>query len=265
MTTLPSLFISHGSPMLAIQDSPARRFLMELGKSLPRPTAVVVFSAHWETIGDPAVSFAARPETIHDFGGFPAALFNIRYPAPGEPDVAARVAALLEQTGHSVRRSQYRGLDHGAWVPLRLMYPDADIPVLQVSILRGGTPAAHESLGRALSGLREEGVLVIGSGSLTHNLYEFRGQGMDAPVQPWVGEFGAWMHDRLHGRLHEERRQALLDYRRNAPHAERNHPADDHLLPLFAAMGAAGADARGERLHSSYEYGVLAMDVYAFA
>lgn len=260
MKTLPALFISHGSPMLAIQDSPARRFLAELGKSLPRPRAIVVFSAHWESLGGPAVGFAEQPETIHDFGGFPAALFEIQYPAPGAPEVAAQVAGLLERAGHAVKRSPARGLDHGAWVPLRLMYPDADIPVLQVSVLRGGTPAEHESLGRALSGLREEGVLVIGSGSLTHNLYEFRGQGIDAPVQAWVSEFAAWMHDRLR----DGQREALLDYRRKAPHAERNHPTDEHLLPLFAAMGAAGGSASAERLHASYEYGVLAMDVYAF-
>lgn len=265
MTTLQALFISHGSPMLAIQDSPARRFLLELGKSLPRPKAIVVFSAHWESVGGPAVSFAERPETIHDFGGFPAALFEIDYPARGEPELAARLAALLGKAGFAVKRSPARGLDHGAWVPLRLMYPEADVPVLQVSILRGGTPAEHERLGRALSALREEGVLVIGSGSLTHNLYEFRGQGIDAPVQDWASDFAAWMHERLDGPLDEDRRAALLDYRRRAPHAERNHPTDEHLLPLFAAMGAAGTGARGERLHGSYEYGVLAMDVYAFA
>ncbi|WP_194726577.1 dioxygenase family protein [Noviherbaspirillum malthae] len=261
MTTLPALFISHGSPMLAIQDSPARGFLLGLGKSLPRPKAIVVFSAHWESLGGPAVSFAERPETIHDFGGFPPALFEMQYPASGSPELAGRIAALLEEAGLAVKRSPTRGLDHGAWVPLRLMYPDADIPVLQVSVLRGGTPAEHERLGLALSGLRDEGVLVIGSGSLTHNLYEFRGQGMDAPVQPWASEFADWMHDQLqHGR-----REALLDYRRQAPHAERNHPTDEHLLPLFAAMGAGGGKVKGERLHSSYEYGVLAMDVYAFA
>lgn len=264
MTSLPALFISHGSPMLAIQDSPARRFLLGLGKSLLRPEAIVVFSAHWEALGGPAVSFAERPETIHDFGGFPAALFEIDYPAPGAPQLAGKLAGLLEQAGHAVKRSPARGLDHGAWVPLRLMYPEADIPVLQVSILRGGTPAEHERLGSALSELRRDGVLVIGSGSLTHNLHEFRGQGIDAPVQAWAGEFAAWMHERLNGQMNEERRAALLDYRSRAPHAARNHPTDEHLLPMFAALGAAGTEARGERLHGSVEYGVLAMDVYAF-
>jgi 4,5-DOPA dioxygenase extradiol len=159
-----------------------------------------------------------------------------------------------------------RGLDHGAWVPLRLMYPDADIPVAQVSLQRGGSPADHERMGRALAGLRDEGVLIVGSGSLTHNLYEFRGGAVDAPVPSWVSEFSDWMHDKLQNGQPGQ----LLDYRSAAPHAVHNHPSDEHLLPLFVAMGAAHDDASGrpikaERLHSSYEYSVLAMDAYAFS
>lgn len=260
MRTLPALFISHGSPMLAIEDSPARRFLLELGKTLPRPKAIVVASAHWETSGGPAVSLAQQPETIHDFGGFPPALFAIQYPAPGAPSVAERVAALLQQSGQAVSRSPDRGLDHGAWVPLRLMYPQADIPVTQLSILRGGSPAAHLALGEALRALRHEEVLVIGSGSLTHNLSEFRGQGIAAPVPGWVSEFGDWMQ----AMLAQNQQAALLDYRRQAPHAARNHPTEEHLLPLYVAMGA-GDSAAAQRLHASYEYGVLAMDVYRFS
>jgi 4,5-DOPA dioxygenase extradiol len=247
--------------MLAVQDSPARQFLQQLGKSLPRPKAIIVASAHWESYGAPAVSLAAHPETIHDFGGFPAELFAITYPAPGAPAVAERAAALLEAAGYAVKRSPDRGLDHGAWVPLRLMYPDADIPVMQISVLRGTTPAEHEKLGRALAALRDEGILIIGSGSLTHNLYEFRGQGIDAPVPSWVSDFGAWMKTMLQ----DNQREALRDYRRQAPFAERNHPTEEHLLPLFVAMGAAGDAAKAERIHASYEYGVLAMDVYAFS
>lgn len=246
--------------MLAIEDSPAHRFLPELGKSLPRPKAILVASAHWESSGAPAVSLATRPETIHDFGGFPAELFAIRYSAPGAPDVAERAVKLLEQAGYTVNRSATRGLDHGAWVPLRLMYPDADIPVAQISLLRGTTSAGHEKIGKALSDLRREGVLVIGSGSLTHNLYEFRGQGINAEVPAWVSDFGNWMKMMLH----DNQREALLDYRRRAPFAARNHPTEEHLSPLFVAMGAAGDSAQAKRLHASYEYGVLAMDVYAF-
>ncbi|SMP80015.1 dioxygenase family protein [Noviherbaspirillum suwonense] len=261
MEPLPVLFISHGSPMLAISDSPARRFLESLGRSLPRPTSILVISAHWESDGAPAVSLAQQPATIHDFRGFPPELFAIDYPAPGAPELAGHAAQLLEQAGYAVKRSADRGLDHGAWVPLRLMYLQADIPVAQLSLVRGAGPAEHERLGSALSALRQEGVLVVGSGSLTHNLNEFRGQGVDAPVPSWVSDFSDWMH----ARLQAQQRDALLDYRRAAPDGERNHPTEEHLLPLFVAMGAAGAAARAERIHASYEYGVLAMDVYAFA
>lgn len=247
--------------MLAITESPAHRFLLELGKTLPRPKAILVASAHWESMGGPAVSFAQRPATIHDFGGFPDALFAIQYPAPGSPEVAARAVQLLEHAGFAVKTSPDRGLDHGAWVPLRLMYPDAEIPVLQVSVLRGGTPATHEQMGQSLAALREEGVLIVGSGSLTHNLYEFRGQAIDAAVPNWVSEFSAWMM----AMLRDNQRDALLDYRSQAPSAKRNHPTEEHLMPLFVAMGAAGQKAKAERLHSSYEHGVLAMDVYAFS
>jgi len=260
MARLPALFISHGSPMLAIQESPAHRFLRELGRSLPRPKAVLVASAHWETAGAPLVSQAAHPETIHDFGGFPRALFEIRYPAPGAPDAAGRAVQLLRQAGLAAGASDTRGLDHGAWVPLRLMYPQADIPVAQVSLLRGAGPAGHLQIGRALSALRDEGVLLIGSGSLTHNLYEFRGQDIDAPVPAWVSDFDTWMKESLE----QNDVAALSDYRRRAPHAERNHPTEEHLAPLFVALGAAGERSQVRRLHGSYEYGVLAMDAYAF-
>ncbi|NML62629.1 dioxygenase [Massilia sp. RP-1-19] len=260
MSTLPTLFVSHGAPTLAIVDSPANRFLRELGRTLPRPKAILVASAHWESRGGPAVSLATKPETIHDFGGFPAALFAIQYPAPGAPEVAARAASLLTQAGLAVAQSPTRGLDHGAWVPLHLMYPDADIPVAQISIVRGGSPAEHERIGRALASLREQGVLIIGSGSLTHNLYEFRGQPIDVPAPDWVSGFGDWMK----ARLDDNDLQALREYRTRAPHAERNHPTDEHLMPLYVAMGAAGDNARAARLHASYEYGILAMDAYAF-
>lgn len=260
MTPLPTLFISHGSPMLAIQGSPARRFLQGLGKTLPKPQAIVVVSAHWESSAGPAVSLADKLETIHDFGGFPPALFAIQYPASGSPQIARKVAQHLEHAGYPVKVSLQRGLDHGAWVPLMLMYPDADIPVFQVSVLRDAGAAEHERLGQALALLRNDGILVIGSGSLTHNLYEFRGQELDSPVPSWVSDFGDWMKNALQ----RGQRDALLDYRRQAPQAERNHPTEEHLMPLFVAMGAAGSDATATQLHSSYEYGILAMDVYSF-
>ncbi|RZI43314.1 dioxygenase [Herbaspirillum sp. HC18] len=261
MTRLPTLFVSHGSPMLALEESPASLFLRQLGGTLPRPRAILVASAHWESRGGPAVSLAKQPETIHDFGGFPPALYELQYPAPGAPELAEKAAGLLEQAGFSVGRSAGRGLDHGAWVPLQLMYPKADIPVTQVTVMRGASPAEHERLGKALASLRDEGVLVIGSGSLTHNLYELGGNDIDAPVPSWVSEFGTWMMTSLQG----NHRDALLDYRAQAPHAARNHPTEEHLLPLFVAMGAAGEGAQAERIHASHEYGVLAMDVYSFS
>lgn len=260
MSPLPTIFVSHGSPMLALQDSPARRFLQGLGLSLPRPRAIVVVSAHWETSGAPAVSLAAQPATIHDFGGFPQPLYDIRYQPPGAPAVAERAAALFEAADVPVERSAQRGLDHGAWVPLSLMYPQADLPVMQISLVRGAGPALHHSLGLALAQLRHEGVLVIGSGSMTHNLHEFRGQPVDAPAPHWVSEFESWMRDRLEN----NDSAALLDYRNRAPSAAQNHPSEEHLLPLFVALGAAGAAAKAQLLHSSVEHAVLAMDAYAF-
>ncbi len=260
MTPLPTIFVSHGSPMLALQDSPARRFLQGLGVSLPRPKAIVVVSAHWETAGRSAVSLASQPETIYDFGGFPQALYDISYPAPGAPELAEHVASLFDAAGIPVERNAQRGLDHGAWVPLSLMYPDADLPVMQISLVHGADPATHQKLGRALAQLRHEGVLIIGSGSLTHNLFEFRGQSVDAIAPLWVTEFESWMKERLEASDSE----ALLDYRNRAPSARKNHPSEEHLLPLFVAMGAAGTEAQARLLHSSFEHGVLAMDAYAF-
>ena len=220
----------------------------------------MMVSAHWESSGGPVVGMATDLATIHDFGGFPPELFAIQYPAHGAPQVAEKVRKLLGAAGYAVQVSQQRGLDHGAWVPLMLMYPKADVPVFQVSILRGASAVEHERLGAALRALRNENVLVIGSGSLTHNLYEFRGQELDAPAPAWVSDFGNWMKVALQ----ENRRDALLDYRHQAPAAERNHPTEEHLMPLFVAMGAAGSEVKATQLHSSYEYGILAMDVYQF-
>ncbi len=268
---LPSLSLSHGSPMTAIQDSPARRFLAGLADHLPRPDAILIASAHWET-AEPAVASAARPETVHDFWGFPAPLYDIRYPAPGAPALADRVAALLVSAGlgRGDLRDPKQGLDHGAWVPLSLAFPAADIPVAQISIQHPKGPRHHLALGQALAPLREEGVLVIGSGSLTHNLRAFFGQPLDSPVEPWVSAFADWVADRLAaGDL-----AALLNYRAMAPHAVQNHPRDEHLLPLFVALGCgshADSDAdfggltiTARRLHASYDHGILAMDAYRF-
>jgi 4,5-DOPA dioxygenase extradiol len=257
--TMPSLFLSHGAPTLPLTDTPARAFLQQLGAEIARPAAILVISAHWET-AVPAVSAVERNETIHDFGGFPRALYEMRYPAPGSPSVAARVADLLRAGGLDCRIDRSRGLDHGAWVPLRLMYPHADIPVLQLSLQPHLGPGHHLAIGRALAPLRQEGVLIIGSGSFTHDLSEFRGHGPNDPAPDWVNGFAEWFH----AALIDNATDALLDYRRRAPFAAKNHPTEEHLLPLFAALGAAGENAKAERLHASATYSVLRMDVYAF-
>jgi 4,5-DOPA dioxygenase extradiol len=256
---LPALFISHGSPMLALTDVPARDFLAGLGAQLPRPRAVLVASAHWET-ARPEVNAVAVNETIHDFYGFSQALFAMRYPAPGSPALAERVAGLLAEAGFACGIDTARGLDHGAWVPLSLIYPAHDIPVLQVSVQTRLGSEHHWRLGRALAALAAEDVLVIGSGSFTHDLRRCRGQAADAPEAPDVTEFAAWFDAALtQGRIAD-----LLAYRRLAPHAAQEHPTEEHLLPIFVAMGAGGAGARAKRLHASANYGILRMDAYAF-
>jgi 4,5-DOPA dioxygenase extradiol len=256
---LPSLFLSHGAPTLLLDDSPARHFLAELAAGMPRPSAIVVASAHWEA-PEARVTAAARPATIHDFGGFPAELYRHRYPAPGEPRLAAEIVAALTAAGIPSALEPERGLDHGAWVPLALIYPAADIPVLQVAIDPAAGPAWHVRLGRALRPFRGRGVLVIGSGSLTHNLGELRWAAGDEDPPRWVSEFTDWMAEAVAAGRTEE----LLDYRRRAPHAARNHPTDEHLLPLFVALGAGSDGGACRRLHASHSFGVLAMDAYAF-
>jgi 4,5-DOPA dioxygenase extradiol len=254
---LPSLFISHGSPMLAITPAPARDFLTGFGSLFPRPKAILVASAHWET-ARPAVNAVARNDTIHDFGGFPRPLYALSYPAPGDPALAERVSDLLCAAGLASEIDHARGLDHGAWIPLLLAYPGADIPVLQVSVQSHLGPAHHLQLGQALAPLRAEGVLVIGSGSFTHDLRRFRGQPIDAPEAPDVTEFSDWMDSALT----EGRTCDLLTYRNKAPHAADEHPTEEHLLPLFVALGAGGGKA--QRIHQSTNYGVLRMDAYSF-
>jgi len=259
--TLPSLFVSHGAPTLPLTDAPARHFLVELGRNLPRPKAILVVSAHWET-AQPQGNAVVSNETIHDFSGFPRALYEMRYPAPGDPELAGHIAQLLQDFGLDCATDRNRGLDHGAWVPLLLMYPEANIPVLQLSVQPELGPEHHLAVGRALQQLRSEGVLVIGSGSFTHNLAELRlrASGLSDPEPAWVDAFAEWVNEALaDGRIDD-----VVDYRRLAPFARNNHPSEEHFLPLFAALGAAGDNIRAERLHSSTTYGVLRMDVFAF-
>jgi 4,5-DOPA dioxygenase extradiol len=259
MSAMPALFLSHGAPTLPLEDSPARHFIAALAAELPQPRAVLAISAHWET-QRPAVSTAERPGTIHDFSGFPEALYRLRYPAPGAPQLAGRVAALLFDRGMQVDIDPERGLDHGAWTPLILMYPQADIPVTQLSIQPHLGTEHHWRIGEALRPLRDEGVLILASGSATHNLREFRANAREGEPAPWALEFGEW----LASTLEQGRTGDLLAYRRHAPEAVRNHPTDEHLLPVFVAAGAGTPGVPAKRIHTSYAYGVIGMDAYRF-
>lgn len=255
MTYAP-IFVSHGAPTLAIEDVPARHFLEALGLSIERPQAILAVSAHWET-DVPAVNAVKVNDTIHDFRGFPDELYRLRYPAPGSPLLAGRVADRIDDLGLEVHIDEQRGLDHGAWVPLMLAWPKADIPAVQLSVQTERGPEYHLELGRALEPLTRDGVQIVGSGSFTHDLSSFR----SATEEPeWVSAFAEWM-DRA---IVEGRVEDLIAYRALAPFAERNHPTEEHLLPLFVALGAAGEGARPERLHSSVSHGVLRMDSYRF-
>lgn len=259
MNTLPSFYISHGSPMTALHPGRVGERLADIAASLPRPRAIVIASAHW-LARHPKVGGAAHPETIHDFYGFPRELFDIQYPAPGAPELAVQVMKLLDQAGLSPQLDFNQGLDHGAWVPLRLLYPDADIPVVPLSIQPHLGPAHQYAMGRALAPLREQGVLVIGSGSITHNLHDFRAGYSDANEAPYVRPFIGWIEQHIKtGDI-----DALLDYRRQAPFAERAHPTDEHLLPLYVALGAAGEHIEGQRIDAGIDLGFLAMDIYRF-
>jgi len=254
---LPSVFISHGSPMHALEPGAAGEVWAALGRRFPRPRAVLIASAHWET-NIPMLSGGEKPETVHDFYNFPQPLYRLRYPAPGAPEVAQRAQALLKDAGFTAGIDGCRGLDHGAWSPLLYMYPKADIPVVQISVQPAFGPRHHVEVGRSLKKLSEEGVLIIGSGHMTHNLRDWsRGSGKP---EPYAREFQQWVKERLEARDVD----ALVDYRSRSPHGARAHPTDEHFLPLFFALGAAAETARAERVYDAIDSGVLAMDAYVF-
>lgn len=261
MSRLPTLYVTHGSPTLIIDDCPARDFLAGLGAQLPRPSAIVCVSPHWEATRA-VVSAVPRPETIHDFMGFPRPLYELRYPVPGAPTLAGRIAGLLHKAGISCIIDPLRGLDHGAWVPLKLMYPEADIPVLQVSVQTPLGPTHHIAMGKALAPLRDEGVLIVGSGSATHNLRDFRGaSAVDDPPKDYVKPFDDWLVKTVEA----GDGAALADYER-APEARRNHPTAEHFLPIFVPFGAALAagEPKGRTLHRSVTFGIIAMTAFAW-
>jgi 4,5-DOPA dioxygenase extradiol len=254
---LPSVFISHGSPMHALEPGPAGEAWKALGERLPKPRAILISSAHWET-SLPMLTGAERPQTIHDFHNFPEPLYRLRYPVPGAPGVAQRAQRLLKEAGIGASIDGTRGLDHGAWAPLLYAYPQADVPVVQISVQPALGPRHHLNLGRALRPLTDEGVLIVGSGHMTHNLRDWaRGRGTP---EPYAREFAEWVK----AKLESSDVDALVEYRTRSPHGARAHPTDEHFLPLFFALGAAPERGRPERIYDAIDAGVLAMDAYVF-
>jgi len=257
MSRLPTLFISHGAPTYALAPGSAGRQLTALGTSLPKPDAVLVVSPHWMT-REARVGAARHPETIHDFGGFPSALYELQYPASGHLTLAARTCQALSAAGWNATLEDQRGLDHGAWVPLRHLYPDADVPAFQVSMPARLDANAAYAFGQALGTLADEGVLVIGSGSLTHNLYEFRSR--DGAEPAYAREFVEWVRHAATTGDHDRLKQTLA----LAPQAQRAHPSAEHFLPLLVAAGAAGERSSVAVLDGGFTHGVLSMESYVF-
>jgi 4,5-DOPA dioxygenase extradiol len=247
---MPTIFLSHGAPIVVMSNTPAAAFLRSLSAHVLAPKAILVVSAHWEA---PRPTLGLGAETIHDFYGFPQPLYELRYPAPVAQDVARRAAALLETAGIAIDAA--RGRDHGVWTPLLLAWPKAEIPVVQLSLVAGAPPSRHYEIGRALAPLRDEGVLIIGSGSATHNL---RARPTPHPAD-WATQFIGWLDTAL--ATNDD--TALLDWKRTAPHAEINHPTSEHFDPIFVARGAAAGETCTQ-LHASYEFGSLSMNAYAF-
>ncbi len=254
---MPVLFVSHGAPTLPFDDVPARRFLIELARKVPKPKSILCVSAHWEA-PVPSLTASPQPGTIHDFAGFPKALYELSYEAPGAPEVAERAAALLRAAGYTPRLDPSRGRDHGTWVPAMLAWPAGEIPLIQLSLLRGQSTHGHVALGEAIAALRDEGVLILGSGGSVHNL---RGVVWDGGKTPrWASEFQDWLDQQLAaGNL-----DALIGYRGMVDAAQMAHPTEDHLMPLYVALGAALSDRSAEKLHGSFTLGSLGMASYGW-
>lgn len=260
LISLPSLFVPHGAPTFALRPGAAGKALRAAAAALPHPRAIIVVSAHWET-ARPAVGFADRPETLHDFWGFPEALYSLHYPATGSREASQEALSALLAAGFTAEAAPERGLDHGAWIPLQIMFPEADIPVLPLSIQPHLGPEHHYRIGQALAPLTRQGFLIVASGNLTHNLADFqRAYRSGGQTQDYVRAFSDWFWEKLS----RHNLAAMLDYRRQAPAAIRAHPRDEHLLPLFIALGAAGENRRATRLHAGIDDYVIAMDAFAF-
>ncbi|MES0884695.1 DODA-type extradiol aromatic ring-opening family dioxygenase [Roseibium sp. SCP14] len=257
VASIPPVFVAHGAPTLALEETSASRFLKSFAQTQAIPAGILILSAHWETEGL-KLSSPGPLRTIHDFRGFPPALYELQYPARTDEDQVDEAAKLLEAAGYDVELDSSWGLDHGAWVPLSLAFPQANIPVTALSLPNDSTPESVFALGRVLAPLKEQGILIVGSGSTTHNLREIYPQGAEAPE--WAQKFDHWLDEGL--------KAGSIDYFQDlekAPGFRRNHPTEEHLLPLFFTFGAAGEKANPELLHRSYEYGSLSMSYYRFA
>lgn len=258
MTKLPSLFVSHGAPSLVLENDDSTRFFQTLGQQYPNPAGIVCISAHWET---PQLLLTGNPQrtTIYDFASFPEPLYRVTYPATGSPALLNKVSKALHTENLSVKINGQRGFDHGVWVPLKLMYPNADIPVVQLSVLPRESPEYHYQLGQALRSLREENILILASGSATHNLLEFRVREKDADPLDYAVAFEHW----LIKAVETGDRQTLLNYEKVAPEAKRNHPTPEHFLPLFVALGAS-TEPQGKHIHQGFTYGALSMSAFSW-
>ena len=251
---LPAIFVSHGAPSLVLEDGPTQNFLRQLGAEMNRPRAIVCVSSHWET-DRVKVGQSDAPQMIYDFHGFPRQLYQVQYPAPGDPALGAKILQSLAADGIDAAGDASRGFDHGVWTPLVLMFPDASIPVLPISVQPNLSARHHFAVGRALGKLREENVLILGSGTATHNLAELR----RGSLPPHTGQFENWLCDSIV----EGRAEDLIDWDRKAPHALRNHPTPEHFLSLFAPLGAS-SDPRGRILHRRFEFGAISMAAFAW-
>ncbi|MBI3900166.1 MAG: dioxygenase [Gammaproteobacteria bacterium] len=255
--THSTLFVSHGAPTFAAEPGRAGPLLQTLGRELGDVKAVLIVSPHWMT-RDVTVMTTPMPSTIHDFGGFPAPLYQLRYDAPGHPALAQKVGELLAAGGHSVSYDNKRGRDHGAWVPLMYLFPEENVPVFQISLpISLDGPGAYQ-LGQTLRPLVRDGVLVIGSGSLTHNLYELRAGAADSA--PYAIEFAHWIRQQVVANDVDALTHALD----RAPHAQRTHPTSEHYLPLLIALGAAESTTPATVIDGGFTYGVLSMESYAW-
>ena len=257
MSKSPVLFVSHGAPTFALEPGAVGPLLTHFGRQLSDVNAVLMVSPHWETT-EVEVTTGSNLATIHDFYGFPKPLYDIQYPAQGSPAFALKALQLLNEGGIPSRPDPSRGLDHGAWVPMTYLSPDASLPVFQVSMPRSLNPAQAYRMGQLLAPLREQGVMIVGSGSLTHNLADFR-LGLREP-QPYVTDFVDWVREAVRKNAVDQ----VLDYRELAPCAARAHPTEDHFLPLLVALGAHDAHDMFSVLEGGVRYGFLSMDTFVW-